>query len=65
MLMDKVTDSPRLPKTPSGQSLQKTRNMVLRLKGDKRMRRTIKAALKAMGLPDAIPDSAANQIPNK
>ena len=57
MLMDKVTGAPLLDRTPSGETLQKTRNLVKKLQADPKMRRAVKAALKAMGLPDLRPDS--------
>lgn len=43
-----------LPKTPSGQTLEKTKRLMTKLQGDPRMRNAVAAAIKAMGLPDPL-----------
>lgn len=40
-----------LPKTPSGETLEKVRSLMRKVDGNPRMRRAIAAAIKAMGLP--------------
>lgn len=49
-----------LPKTPSGESIEKLRGLLRKMDGNPKMRRAVAAAIKAMGLPAPmpIPDSA-------
>ena len=51
-----------LPKTPSGESIERVRRLLRKMDGNPKMRRAIKAAIKAMGLRDPLPreDSKAN-----
>ncbi len=44
-----------LPKTPSGETLEKVRGLMRKVDGNPRMRRAIAAAIKAMGLPAPLP----------
>lgn len=43
-----------LARTPSGETLEKTRLLATRLQGSVTMRRAVAAAIKAMGLPDPV-----------
>lgn len=43
-----------LPKTPSGETLERLRQAADRMQGDPKMRRTIAAVVKAMGLPEPL-----------
>ena len=46
---------PAMPKTPSGETIEKLRRLAVALQGNPRMRRAAEAALKAMGLPEPVP----------
>lgn len=52
-----------LTKTPSGESLEKVHKLMRAMEGNPKMRRAVKAAIKAMGLPKPMPqdDSLENQ----
>lgn len=53
----------KLPKTPSGESIDKVRRLLRQMDGSPKMRRAVAAAMKAMGLPKPhqVEDSKANQ----
>ncbi len=51
----KETTMATLPKTPSGETLEKVRGLMRKVDGNPRMRRAIAAAIKAMGLPAPLP----------
>lgn len=44
-----------LPKTPSGETLEKVRKLMRKVDSNPKMRRAIEAAIKAMGLPAPLP----------
>jgi len=46
-----------LPKTPSGEPIEKVRRLLRQVDGNPRMRRAVAAAIKAMGLPDPLPQT--------
>lgn len=47
-----------LPLTPSGQTIERLRALATRLESNPRMRRAIKAAIKAMGLGEPVAPKA-------
>lgn len=44
-----------LPRTPSGESIEKLRRLAKGLDSNPRLRKAIKSALEAMGLPAPLP----------
>ncbi len=57
-----------MPKTPSGETLEKVRKLMTQVDGNPKMRRAIAAAIKAMGLPAPLPtkpDSAEAKAASK
>lgn len=46
-----------MPLTPSGETIEKLRRLATALQGNPRMRRAAEAALKAMGLPEPLPQT--------
>ena len=51
-----------LTKTPSGESLEKVRRLAFKLEASPKMRRAIKAAIKAMGLPAPMPQEDSRAL---
>lgn len=53
-----------LPRTPSGQTLEKLRRAAREIESNPKMRRAIAAVVKAMGLPDPLPQEKERRARN-